>query len=85
MKIENYLTSGEAVEFLSQRLKQKVTYYDLDNLLRSESIEPPKKIGGRRFWNTEKLNEAARALRIRRAKRPELTEKRRLDKQEDKS
>lgn len=85
MKIKHYLTSGEAVEFLSQRLKQKVTYYDLDNLLRSNAIETPEKIGGRRIWLTENLNEAARALRIRRAKRPVLTEERRKNNKEGQS
>ena len=76
MKIELYLTSGEAAEYLSQQLKQKVRYYDLDNLLRAEAIKPPCLIGGRRLWGPDNLKEAVRALRIRRAKRPVLTEKR---------
>lgn len=76
MKIEHYLTSGEAAEYLSQRLKQKVRYYDLDNMLRADAIKPPPLIGGRRLWGPEDLKRAARALRIRRAKRPVLTEQR---------
>lgn len=77
MNIQHYLTTGEAVEFLSQELKQQVNYYDLDNLLRSNAIETPDKIAGRRVWTHDNLKEAARALRIRRAKRPVLTEERR--------
>ena len=76
MHIKHYLTSGEAAEFLSQQLKQKVTYYDLDNLLRAHAIDAPEKIGGRRVWSGEDLKSAAKALRIRRAKRPSLTDKR---------
>jgi hypothetical protein len=76
MHIKHYLTSGEAAEYLSQQLKQKVTYYDLDNLLRAHAIEAPDKIGGRRVWSSEDLRNAAKALRIRRAKRPSLTDKR---------
>ncbi len=49
MQIEYFLTSGEAAEYLSQQLKQKVRYYDLDNLLRAEAIKPPRLIGGRRL------------------------------------
>ena len=78
MQIEHYLTSGEAAEYLSQQLKQKVRYYDLDNLLRAEAITPPHLIGGRRLWGPDNLKEAAHALRIRRAKRPVLTDKRSL-------
>ncbi len=78
MHIKHYLTTGEAAEYLSQQLKQKVNYYDLDNLLRSESIEEPEKIGGRRVWSSTDLRNAAKALRIRRAKRPVLTNKRSL-------
>lgn len=78
MHIKHYLTSGEAVEYLQQQLKQDVHYYDLDNLIRAEAIEPPEKIGGRRLWSHDNLKEAAKALRIRRAKRPVLTEERSL-------
>lgn len=83
MNIEHYLTSGEAVEYLSQQLKQEVSYYDLDNLLRSKAIEIPDKIAGRRVWTHDNLKEAARALRIRRAKRPVLTEERRVNQEEE--
>ena len=76
MHIKHYLTSGEAAEFLSQQLKQKVTYYDLDNLLRAHAIDAPEKIGGRRVWSSEDLKSAVKALRVRRAKRPSLTDKR---------
>lgn len=78
MHIKHYLTSGEAAEYLSQQLKQKVTYYDLDNLLRAEAIQPPEKIGGRRIWSPDDLRHAAKALKIRRAKRPVLTQERSL-------
>lgn len=78
MKIEHYLTTGEAAELLSQQLKQKVRYYDLDNLLRAEAIPAPQLIGGRRLWGPQDMKKAARALRIRRAKRPVLTEQRTL-------
>ena len=78
MDIKHYLTTGEAAEYLTQQLEQQVKYYDLDNLIRSGSIESPEKIGGRRVWSHEKLREAAKALRIRRAKRPVLTEERSL-------
>ena len=78
MQIEYFLTSGEAAEYLSQQLKQKVRYYDLDNLLCAEAIKPPRLIGGRRLWGPDNLKEAAHALRIRRAKRPVLTDKRSL-------
>ena len=83
MHIKHYLTSGEAVEYLEQQLKQEVHYYDLDNLIRSEAIEPPEKIGGRRLWSHDDLKIAAKALRIRRAKRPTLTKERSLLNQED--
>jgi len=76
MEIKHYLTSGEAVEYLSQQLDQEVNYYDLDNLLRAQDIDPPEKIGGRRMWSHEDLKAAAKALRIRRMKRPNLTEER---------
>jgi triosephosphate isomerase len=78
MHFKHYLTSGEAVEYLEQQLQQEVHYYDLDNLIRAEAIEPPEKIGGRRLWSHDNLKEAAKALRIRRAKRPVLTEERSL-------
>ena len=78
MHIKHYLTSGEAVQYLQDQLKQEVNYYDLDNLLRAGDIEPPTKIGGRRMWGHEDLKAAAKALRIRRAKRPSLTEQRSL-------
>jgi len=80
MDIKHYLTTGEAAEFLSQEIKQDVKYYDLDNLLRSGAIEDPEKIGGRRIWSHANLKEAAKALRIRRAKRPVLTSERSISK-----
>ena len=76
MHIKHYLTSGEAAEYLTQQLKQQVTYYDLDNLLRAHAIPAPEKIGGRRVWSSNDLRNAAKALRIRRAKRPSLTDRR---------
>lgn len=76
MHFKHYLTSGEAAKFLSQQLKQKIKYYDLDNLLRAGAIEPPEKFGGRRLWSHADLQRAAKALKIRRAKRPALTMKR---------
>ena len=76
MDIKHYLTTGEAAEFLSQEIKQKVNYHDLDNLLRSKAIEEPEKIAGRRVWSHENLREASKVLRIRRAKRPVLTSSR---------
>jgi len=76
MRIQNYLTTGEAAEYLSQQLKQEVSYYDLDNLIRANAIDNPQKIAGRRVWSPKDLRKAARALRIRRAKRPVLTEQR---------
>ncbi|WP_103664481.1 hypothetical protein [Gracilimonas amylolytica] len=82
MDIKHYLTSGEAVEFLSQQLKQEVSYYDLDNLIRSNAIQAPEKIAGRRVWTHDNLKDAVRVLRIRRAKRPVLTEERRINKME---
>ena len=78
LNIKHYLTSGEAAEYLQQRLKQQVHYYDLDNLLRAGAIDPPEMIGGRRMWSPEDLKAAAKALRIRRAKRPVLTDRRSL-------
>jgi len=83
MNIQHYLTTGEAAEYLSQQLNQEVSYYDLDNLIRSNAIDNPQKIGGRRVWSPEALRNAARALRIRRAKRPVLTEKRTLNNVEE--
>jgi triosephosphate isomerase len=76
MDIHMYLTSGEAAEYLQQQLKQDVRYYDLDNLIRAQAIDPPELIGGRRLWSKDDLREAAKALRIRRSKRPVLTQKR---------
>jgi triosephosphate isomerase len=78
MHIKHYLTSGEAVEYLQQQLSQEVEYYDLDNLLRAKAIDPPEMIGGRRMWSHQDLKNAAKAIRIRRAKRPSLTENRSL-------
>jgi triosephosphate isomerase len=78
MHIKHYLTSGEAVEYLQQQLSQEVRYYDLDNLLRAKAIDPPEMIGGRRMWSHQDLKNAAKAIRIRRTKRPSLTEKRSL-------
>jgi len=80
MTLSMYLTSGEAAQYLSEELHQQVNYYDLDNLIRTGAIEPPKLIGGRRLWSNEDLKNAASALRIRRAKRPVLTSKRTLNK-----
>lgn len=82
MNIKHYLTTGEAAEYLTQQLKQEVKYYDLDNLIRSRAIESPEKIGGRRVWSPDNLRKASKALRIRRAKRPVLTEQRSLIDQE---
>lgn len=79
MRIQDKLTSGEAADYLSEQLRQEVNYYDLDNLLRSKAIPIPQKIGGRRLWSHQDLQNAARALRIRRAKRPQLTQERSLD------
>lgn len=78
MHFKHYLTTGEAAEYLTQQLKQKVSYYDLDNLLRADAIDPPEKIGGRRVWSPEDLKKASKALKIRRAKRPVLTDERSL-------
>ena len=85
MKIKHYLTSGEAVEFLTQQLDQEVHYYDLDNLIRAKDIDAPEKIGGRRMWSHADLKAAAKALRIRRMKRPNLTEERSQINQEEKN
>ena len=85
MHIKHYLTTGEAAEYLTQQLKQKVSYYDLDNLLRADAIEPPEKIGGRRVWSPKDLRLAAKALKVRRAKRPVLTEERSLLNEEGKN
>jgi hypothetical protein len=63
---------------LQQQLSQEVEYYDLDNLLRAKAIDPPEMIGGRRMWSHQDLKNAAKAIRIRRAKRPSLTENRSL-------
>ncbi len=79
LEIKHYLTSGEAVEYLQQQIKQEVHYYDLDNLIRAEALDPPPEmIGGRRMWSPESLKAAAKALRIRRTKRPNLTNERSL-------
>jgi hypothetical protein len=82
MHIKHYLTTGEAAEYLTQQLKQKVEYYDLDNLIRAHAIDPPEKIGGRRMWSPDDLKGAAKALKIRRAKRPVLTDKRSIIEEE---
>lgn len=82
MNIKHYLTSGEAVDYLQQQIEQEVHYYDLDNLVRAEAVDPPPEmIAGRRMWSPETLQAAAKALRIRRAKRPNLTNKRSLTEQ----
>lgn len=78
MHIKHYLTSGEAVEYLQDQIEQEVHYYDLDNLIRAGAIDPPEMIGGRRLWSPENLKDAAKALRIRRARRPNLTQERSL-------
>lgn len=83
MHIKHFLTSGEAVEYLQHELKQEVHYYDLDNLIRAKAIDPPAMIAGRRMWSKKDLEEAAKALRIRRMKRPNLTEKRSLINQQE--
>ncbi|MDZ7682634.1 MAG: hypothetical protein U5J63_13215 [Fodinibius sp.] len=81
MHIQHYLTSGEAVDYLQERINQQVEYYDLDNLIRANAIEPPQKIGGRRMWSPEDLKAAAKALRIRRLKRPSILAKKSLSNQ----
>lgn len=73
---ERYLTTREAIDFVSQTIKQPVKYYDLDNLIRSEAIPEPEQIAGRRIWSTSELRNVCKALRVRRAKRPALTDKR---------
>ncbi len=79
LEIKHYLTSGEAVDYLQQQIEQEVHYYDLDNLVRADAVQPPPDmIGGRRMWSPETLRATARALRIRRAKRPNLTNERSL-------
>ncbi|WP_445665584.1 hypothetical protein [Fodinibius sp. AD559] len=78
LDFRHYLTSGEAVEFLQQKLKQEVHYYDLDNLIRAGDLETPEMIAGRRMWSPDDLKAATKALRIRRVKRPSLTQKRSL-------
>ncbi len=78
MHIQHYLTSGEAVDFLQDRINQQVEYYDLDNLIRADAIDPPQKIGGRRMWSPQDLKAAAKALRVRRAKRPSILKKKSL-------
>lgn len=83
MNIQHYLTTGEAAESLSEQLKQKVSYYDLDNLIRANAIDKPQKLAGRRVWSPKAMRKAARALRIRRAKRPVLTEERSTIKKEE--
>ena len=54
-------------------ISSRLIAYDLDNLLRSGSIKEPDKIGGRRVWSPHDIQRAAKAIRIRRAKRPMLT------------
>ena len=83
MHLKDYLTSGEAVEYLENELNAEVHYYDLDNLIRADAIEPPKKIGGRRLWSHEDLKNAKKALRRRRIKRPNLTKERSLINQQE--
>ncbi|MEL7834849.1 hypothetical protein [Fodinibius sp. Rm-B-1B1-1] len=84
MEIQHFLITGEAVEYLQQQIKQEVHYYDLDNIIRAGAIDPPEMIGGRRLWSPDDLKAAAKALRIRRAKRPSLTQERSLvNNQED--
>ena len=72
---QRYLTTREAIDYISQTIKQPVKYYDLDNLIRSEAIPEPDQIAGRRVWSTDELRNACKAIRIRRAKRPVLTDK----------
>lgn len=72
---QRYLTTREAIDYISQTIKQPVKYYDLDNLIRSEAIPEPDQIAGRRVWSTDELRNACKAMRIRRAKRPVLTDK----------
>lgn len=74
--IQTYLTSGEATEYLTSELKKEVKYYDLDNLIRSKAIPDPELIAGRRLWSPSLIREAKKALKIRWAKRPNLTNKR---------
>lgn len=74
--ITTYLTSGEVTKYLSSQLKKEVKYYDLDNLVRSKSIPDPVLIGGRRLWSPELIRKAHSALKIRWAKRPNLTNRR---------
>jgi len=83
LDFRHYLTSGEAVEFLQQKLKQEVHYYDIDNLIRAGAIETPEMIAGRRMWSPDDLKAAAKALRIRRVKRPNLTNERSLINEEE--
>lgn len=84
LEVKHFLSSGEAVDYLQQQIKQEVHYYDLDNLVRAEALDPPPEmIGGRRMWSPESLKAAAKALRIRRAKRPNLTNERSLLNQEE--
>jgi len=84
LNVKHYLTSGEAVDYLQQQIKQEVHYYDLDNLIRANAINPPPEmIAGRRMWSPESLRAAAKALRIRRAKRPNLTQERSLINEEE--
>ena len=42
--IQTYLTSGDVTELLSSELKKEVKYYDLDNLIRSNSIPEPESV-----------------------------------------
>ncbi|MEX0684769.1 MAG: hypothetical protein WD267_05685 [Balneolales bacterium] len=74
--IKHYLTSSEAAQYIEDTISQPVSYYDLDNLIRAEAITPPDLIAGRRLWSLNHLKEACKAMRVRRAKRPVLAEKR---------
>jgi len=73
--LKHYLTTTEAVKYIEQTIKQSVSYYDLDNLIRANAITPPELIAGRRVWSTADLKEACKAIRIRRSKRPNLSMK----------
>lgn len=74
--IKHYLTSSEAAQYIEETIGQPISYYDLDNLIRAEAITPPELVAGRRLWSSEHLKEACKAMRVRRAKRPVLAEKR---------
>lgn len=70
--LQHYLTTTEAVKYIEQTIKQPVSYYDLDNLIRANAINPPELVAGRRVWSRTNLKEACKAIRIRRSKRPNL-------------